>query len=434
MKLAGHHRANWKALFAERGFRHLFAAILISMFGSGMSFAGVTWYVLEQTQSTVQVSLVVILVTLPGLIIPTFSGVLIDRVDRRYLAMGLDLGRASIVLGTAALMYFARGGLWQIYTMVLLVGVGFAVYWSTANALVQEVVPHEQFVAANAGVLIAVQSGMMTAGAVVGFIYEYAGIGGILAIDGATYLVSALCLSQMRRGSFPPRHHLPTRSELIESTELLTSEQSAMPPPMLEPSFVQSFLADLKEGLRYLRQQPRVFALGLTYACMMAGVISANVLVVALARDILQAGPRGFGYMEAGWAVGAIVGGLATGMAATRTKPLQVLIVALATLAVGHAVLPYVHYLALAVAMNAVFGSCRALGGVLTQSSIMSLVPRRLMGRTQSAFSLISTLLQVAMSFSLGWVAERTSLAVAFAVLGLLYAIAVVAALRTRHR
>jgi hypothetical protein len=93
---------------------------------------------------------------------------------------------------------------------------------------------------------------------------------------------------------------------------------------------------------------------------------------------------------------------------------------------------PLARWLALAVAMNALFGACRALGGVLTQSSLMGIVPRRLMGRTLSAFSVIATVLQMTMSFLLGWFAEHRSLAEAFALLGLLYAMAAFAALRTR--
>jgi hypothetical protein len=136
--------------------------------------------------------------------------------------------------------------------------------------------------------------------------------------------------------------------------------------------------------------------------------------------------------MEAGWALGAIAGGLTTGLLVRRFQPLLILIVALATLAVGHALFPYVRFLAIAVAMNALFGSCRALGGVVTQTSIMSSVPRRLMGRTQSAFSVISTLLQVAMSFFLGWLAQHVNLPVAFLLLGFLYGGAFLAAFRAR--
>ena len=197
-----------------------------------------------------------------------------------------------------------------------------------------------------------------------------------------------------------------------------------------ESSFSQAgVLADITEGLRYLKEQPRVMALGITYACMMAGVISANILVVALAKDLLRVGARGFGFIEMGWAIGAVVGGLAAASAA-RKRPQSVLVLALATLAIGHTLFPYARFLITAVAMNALFGACRALGGVLTQSSIMTTVPRRLMGRTQSAFSVISTVLQIIMSFTLGWSAQHATLSFAFVLLGAIYGGAVLAALR----
>lgn len=428
-----HSAREWKSLFGTPGFAYFFAAMLVSLFGTGMNFAGVTWFILGATHSTVKVSLMVILVTLPGLVVPVFGGVLIDRVDRRYLGILLDVARAAIVLGTAALAYARRLTLSELYVMMLLLGVGFAIYWSTTNSLVQELIPREKLVVANATVLIAVQGGMTAAGALVGFIYDHAGLAGILAIDGATYLVSAICLFLLRQGHFPPQgRHARVISDASPTIEA--------PPEMSEPSLLTAgedeapapgLLADIAEGLAYLRQQPRVMALGLTYACMMAGVISANVLVVALARDLLSSGATGYGYIEAGWAVGAVAGGIAASELARRL-PHGALIFALAILAVGHALFPYARVLIAVVAMNAIFGGCRALGGVLTQSSIMAAVPRHLMGRTQSAFSVIATLLQMSMSFLLGWLAEHAGLPLAFLLLGAIYAGGVAAAVWAR--
>jgi len=436
-----HSGVNWRALFARPGFPFLFAAMFVSLFGTGMNYAGVTWYILERTNSTVSVSLMIILVTLPGLVVPAFGGVLIDRMDRRYLGIVLDLTRGLLVLATAGLLFWGVGQLWHIYAMITLLGVGAAIYWSTMNALLQEVALDDdggaagntgQLAGANAAILIAVQGGMMSAGALVGFLYEHTGIAGILAIDGATYFGSALCLLFLREGYFVPhRHQPPPTIEAPPGPPIRASEPPVLP-SIVEPGLVAAFTADLREGLAYLRQQPRVLALGLTFACMMAGVISANVLVVVLARDVLQSGPRGYGYMEAGWAIGAVLGGLLTAQLARRFAPMGVLLAALVTLAVGHALFPYVTLLAVAVAMNALFGACRALSGVLTQTSIMSTVPRRLMGRTQSAFGVISTLLQVMMSFSLGWLAQHVNLPVAFGMLGLMYAGAATAAWRAR--
>jgi MFS family permease len=424
---------SWKTLFQVPGFPFFFVAMLVSLFGTGMNFAGVTWYVLGATHSTVKVSLIVILVTLPGLVVPPFGGVLIDRVDRRFLGIIIDTTRAVIVLGTAALAYVGRLGLWELYSMVLLLGVGFAIYWSTTNALVQELVPKDKLIAANATVLIAVQGGMAAAGALVGFIYERAGLAGILGIDGTTYVISAVCLVMLRHGYYAPTEAHNTR---------LTSASPTIeaPPEMSEPSLlrteglmapVSSVFVDIAEGLAYLWEQPRVMALGITYSCMMAGVISANVLVVALAKDLLSSGPRGYGYIGLGWASGAVIGGLAAGTVA-RKKPYGALIAALAILSVGHTLFPYARVLIVAVAMNALFGACRALGGVLTQSSIMAAVPARLMGRAQSAFAVIATILQLIMSYALGWFAQNFKLSLAFLLLGAIYGGGVLAALRVR--
>ena len=411
--------AAWKALFSNRGFPFYFVAMFVSLFGTGMNFAGVTLYVLAKTHSTMHVSLTVILLTLPRLIVPPLGGVLTDRVDRRYLSIILDLGRAAIVISAALLAWWGRLELWQLYGMVLLLGVGFAIYWSSSLALLQEVVPPPQLVSANSAVLIAVQGGMLAAGGLVGFVYERTGLAGILAIDGATYALSALCFYLLRRGYFAP--------QVSSSPALFRSADFGARHAAREPGV----LADLHEGLNYLRSQPTVLALGLTYACMMAGVISANVLVVALANYLLHVGARGYGFIESGWALGAVIGGFAAGPLSHR-RPFQVLVAALFILAVGHALFPYASLLPVAILMNVIFGGCRAIGAVLTQSSILASVPNRLMGRTQSAFAFMATVLQIVMSFALGWLAEHAGLQVAFLLLGAVYGAALLAALRLR--
>jgi hypothetical protein len=60
----------------------------------------------------------------------------------------------------------------------------------------------------------------------------------------------------------------------------------------------------------------------------------------------------------------------------------------------------------------------------------MAAVPPRLMGRVQSAFSTLSTVLQVLMSVLLGWLAQASSIAAGFMAVGLLYAVAAAAAAR----
>src|SRR5260370_19951754 len=166
----------------------------------------------------------------------------------------------------------------ELDSMGFLVGIGLAVYWSATNALVQELVPKEQLLTANATVLIAVQGGMTAAGALVGFMYERAGLAGILGIDGTTYLISAICLLLLRHGYQAPQDlhdaRLHSAAPTIEAA-----------PDMSEPSLLREdgdafsaagVFADIAEGLRDLQHPPRVLALGITYACRMAGVIAGD--------------------------------------------------------------------------------------------------------------------------------------------------------------
>jgi DHA3 family macrolide efflux protein-like MFS transporter len=433
MATATVHRVDWTLIWSQRGFRYFFVAMFVSLFGSGMNFAGVSWYILATTHSTVKVSWQVMVMTLPGLFVPFLGGVLIDRFDRRYLGVLLDLVRGCFVLLTGYIAWRGHLQLWHLYTMTLITGTGSAMYWATVNALVQEVIPSSQFTGANAAVLIGVQSGMLIAGAFVGFIYNTAGIAGILAIDGATYFVSAYCLYQMRKGYVSPRDPQKYPREFNEVTEATAEAlESGEVPEVAEAGLSLAVYADMREGFAYLRQQPLVRALGVTHSIMMAGVVSANVVLVALANDILRSGPRGLGFLEAGWATGAICGGLiASQLPGARRMPLYV--AACAVLAAGHMATPFVAFLAGAVMMQVLFGSCRALGGVVAQSSLMSIVPRHFMGRTQSAMAILTTVVQLLMSFALGWVAQGAGLIAGYALLALLYTGATVSAIRARQ-
>src|SRR5437773_9206265 len=119
MATATAHRVDWTLIWAQRGFRYFFVAMFVSLFGSGMNFAGVSWYILAATHSTVKVSWQVIVMTIPGLFVPFLGGVLIDRFDRRYLGVMLDLVRGFFVLLTAYIAWLGHLQLWHLYAVTV---------------------------------------------------------------------------------------------------------------------------------------------------------------------------------------------------------------------------------------------------------------------------------------------------------------------------
>src|ERR1700758_3129597 len=187
-----------RASFEQLPLRFVFAANLVSMIGSGMNSAAVGWYILQATHSEVALGTLVIIQTIPAMLMLPFTGVLIDREDRRRLVMWLDALRGVIILAVAILAFQHRVHLWQLYLMNTLVAAGFWMFWPTITALIQELTPDEEFVHANTFLLAGIQGGWFMAGALVGFIYNHVGLGGVLMIDVSTYVVSFLCYFAVR--------------------------------------------------------------------------------------------------------------------------------------------------------------------------------------------------------------------------------------------
>jgi DHA3 family macrolide efflux protein-like MFS transporter len=427
-------KTDWALIWAQRGFRFFFFAMFISLFGSGMNFAGVSWYIFAATHSTVKVGWQVMVAMAPGLVVPFIGGVLIDRFDRRYLGVILDFLRGIAVLGTAYIAWHGHLALWHLYAMTLATGLGSAMYWSNVNSLVQEVIPASQFTGANAAVLIGVQTGMLFAGAFVGFIYDHAGIAGILAIDGLTYFASAWCLFMVRSGYVSPRDHLTKYPhEFSEATEATAvALETGEIPEVAEAGLSLSVYSDLKEGFSYLKEQAIVRALGITHSVLMGGIVSANVLITALAGDVLHRGAVGLGLLEAGWGFGAIFGGLLASQLPQRWR-LTLYGLSLAGLAIGHVMMPLIAFLVAAVFFQVLFGFFRALSGVVAQATLMSIVPRHFMGRTQSAIAILTTVFQILMTFALGWVSHQFSLVAGFCLLALMYVGGTLSAFRARQ-
>src|SRR5579871_3756064 len=158
-----------RSILQKRGLRFIFAANVISMLGSGMNSAAVAWYILQATHSEMALGMFAVLQTIPAMLMLPFTGVLIDREDRRRLVMVLDAIRAVVIVAVAVLAFTHRVKVWELYLMNTLVSAGFWMFWPTITALIQELTPGEEFVHANTFLLAGVQGGWLLAGSIVGF-------------------------------------------------------------------------------------------------------------------------------------------------------------------------------------------------------------------------------------------------------------------------
>ena len=399
-----------RASFAQRPLRFVFAANLISMLGSGMNSAAVAWYILQATHSEMALGTLAVLQTIPAMLMLPFTGVIIDREDRRRLVMWLDALRAVIIVTVAILAFRHRVQVWQLYLMNTLVSAGFWMFWPTITALIQELTPEGQFVQSNTFLLAGVQGGWLIAGSIVGFMYNHIGLGGVLLIDVSTYVVSFFCYFAVRKG-----RHVVLRPEELRA-DLLAAE-----------SQLERFWREMREGLHFLRDHRAVVLLGISWALFLGAMINGVVVTPSLSERVFHAGAVGYGWLNAGWGTGAFISALYAPQAIAALGGRRAVAFSMALLSVCVVCTPISRFLVLAIALYFIMGSARGVGGVAMNSSLMEMVPKHLMGRVQNAFYFFGTFLQLTLALSVGAVAQKVSLVAAFAILACVYALSFVA-------
>jgi MFS family permease len=400
-----------RASFGHRSLRFVFAANLISMVGSGMNSAAVAWYILKATHSEMALGTFAVLQTVPAMLMLPFTGVVIDREDRRRLVMWLDALRALIIVTVAILAFRGRVQVWQLYLMNTLVAAGFWMFWPTITALIQELTPESEFVQSNTFLLAGVQGGFLIAGAIVGFIYDHIGLGGVLMLDVSTYVVSFLCYFAVRKG----RHVVISPQEL--RADIVAAE-----------SQLQRFWREMREGLHFLRDHRAVVVLGVSWALFLGAMITGVVVTPSLSDRVFHAGAKGYGWLNAGWGSGAFISALYAPQMIARLGGRRATAFSMALLSVCVAFAPISGFLVLAIATYFVMGSARGVGGIAMNTNLMEMVPKHLMGRVQNTFYFAGTFLQLVLAVCVGAVAHKVSLVVAFAILGLVYGLSFVAA------
>ncbi len=400
-----------RAILSQRPLRFVFAANLISMLGSGMNAAAVAWYILQATHSEVSLGTLTVLQTIPAMLMLPFTGVIIDREDRRRLVMWLDALRGLIILTVAILAFQHRVQVWQLYLMNMLVSAGFWMFWPTITALIQELTPEDRFVHSNTFLLAGVQGGWLIAGSIVGFMYNHIGLGGVLLIDVSTYVVSFLCYFAVRKG-----RHVVIRSQELRADIVAAENQ------------LQRFWHDMREGLHFLRDHPAAIMLGISWALFLGAMLTGGVVTPSLSERVFHAGPVGYGWLSAGWGSGAFLSTLYTPRLIARLGGQRTVAFSMALLSVAMACAPVSRLLFLAIAAYFVMGSARGVGGVAMNTSLMEMVPKHLMGRVQNAYYFVGTFLQIALALCVGAVAHRVSLVAAFAILACVYGLSFVTA------
>jgi MFS family permease len=260
-----------------------FRAFAASRFCSGVALtllrAAVAWQVYEISGSAFHLGMVGLAQFLPALALNLIGGAAADAYDRKRLVVLFQLVPIACSILLAIASFDRQPSLAILYVVVMIVAAAAAFEGPARAALLPQLVERREFPIAVA-LHSTIQMGAFVSGPVLmGFAVAHGGIVLPYAIHAALMVLASIAMARVK--------------------PLL----AAMPSGRIGWD-------KIAEGLRYVRHQPVV--LGCMTLDMFAVLFGgATALLPIYATDILQVGPRGYGFLASGLELGSVLAAFA---------------------------------------------------------------------------------------------------------------------------
>ena len=392
--------------FRYRNYRLFFTGQLISQTGSWMQRIALGWFVLELTHNDAfAVGLMAFAQFLPYTIFGLFAGVITDRLDARRLVIGTQVGQtiSAIVLTWIAYGGFARP--WMLYTIAFVNGCVLVLDVPSRQQLTYRMVGRESLPNA-----IALNSSLFNASRIfgpsaAGILLGFAGVGVCFLVNAVSFVAVLFGLLAMRQRDFFP----------------------------LEEFERPRIFAGTREGLAYVRRQPRMLAVLALTVVLSTFAFNFNVTLPVLAKITLHGHGAVYGFLSAVFGAGALAGALiaaSRARASTRVMIIGALVFTTAELLLAPARNEYAAGLLLFLV-----GAGFTAWSANSNASVQLAAPDRLRGRIIGIYFYAFNGTGPAAGLLAGWLCARGGTELAFAIAGVIgIAGTVVAAAALRRR
>jgi MFS family permease len=276
----------------NRFLRRFFISFFQSQVGTAAAYVALLLIAYRELHSGWAIALILLGEFVPGIVLSPLFGSLADRISRRRLTISADLLRAASFIALAFVHSFAA-----TVALVLLAGVGTAMFRPAINAALPGMVPPErrsQLVALFYG---SINTGLMIGPAVTAGMLLFTTPQVVLIANAATFVASALLLGGLDLGPHAEDPH--------------------------EDEGHRSIWGQTAAGARAVAQTPGVAVLiGVAALVVLTGAMF-NVLAPLLATGPLHAGESGYSVLMALYGTGMLAGSLANARAGNDVPSLR---------------------------------------------------------------------------------------------------------------
>lgn len=352
------------------------------------SIALVLWIV-QTTGSASLMGILLAVSSIPGLLLGPVGGALADRQSRRTIIILCDFISGIAVIALAGVMW-----LWPDRTTLILVGlfitsiilaVVSAFFGPAISAAIPDLVPGRRLAAANSLGQISAQVTLFIGQAIGGTLYRILGAPILFLFNGLTFLFSS-------------------GSELF-----ITIPQTIPPNDGHVRTVLREFRNDLAEGLRYIWKSTGLKALVIISAVSNFFSVPFAVLLAFYVEYHLRARVDWYGFLLAGFGVGAMLGFVAAGAISLRgASRAWALIVIMFLDAVLYGMLVFVFRPVPALVLAILAGATGGYVTVNVTTLVQQSTPQEMRGRVFGLLATISgAVTPIAMGLS-GIVADLT--------------------------
>ncbi|WP_084270157.1 MFS transporter [Patulibacter minatonensis] len=415
----------------HREFRLLWSGLAVSLVGDGLWLVAIAWQVIELGGGPVQLSIVTTLFAVGLVSCVLLGGVVADRVSRRRVMLAADVVRGVATLSLGLLAVTGALELWHLAVGGFAIGAAEAFFVPAFTALVPQLLPADELLAANGleGVVrpLAVQS----AGPALGGLLVAASDPGVaMLVNAGTYVASVGFLLAMRPVPAPegPGAGVVAGPAVVAASGLPAG--AARPVPTGPPAGagrsagLRSVVSEMAEGARYVRSQRWLWS---TLLFAMVAILfllgPLEVLLPFAVRDQTGGGSSEYGLLLAVYGVSSALGALAI---SSRPLPRRYMTAMLVGWGLGTLPIAAIGFLDALWAMALVLvvtGACDAVGQVVWGTLLQRRVPARLQGRVASLDWFVSLgLLPVSMALA-GPAGELVGVTAVFVVAGVMTAV-----------
>ncbi len=278
-----------RLVLSERNFRWLWAGSLGSAFAMNMQIIARGWLVFELTESPIDLAWVTMSFMIPTVLFSLYGGVLADRLQKKKVIIAAQALNCAATFIMALIIFAGHVTFWDFIWFGFFNGTILALSMPARQAFVPELVPNRLLFAAMglnttswnlARIIGPVFAGLLIALIAGGDQTSSYGVGVVYLVIATLYGISAVTML------------------MIDKSGRIKREQKS------------DAWTDMKEGLRYVVENPPVFGLIVLSIIPFLFGMPLNTLLPAFNEQIMGGGADDLGFLVSAMGLGAIVGSL----------------------------------------------------------------------------------------------------------------------------